>query len=100
MFGLENNGETLLFMLQHFNETMAILILHFHCFGALKIFTDCCIVIIINKITYSKQKMGCFVQIGIFYNIFPTACFPRSFLHGDIQMVYDMISACKWLMKR
>ena len=36
MFGLENRGETLIFMLRHYEETMTILILHFLRFGALK----------------------------------------------------------------
>ena len=31
MFGLENRGETLIFMSHHFDETMTILILHFLC---------------------------------------------------------------------
>ena len=35
MFGLENKGETLIFKLSHFDETMTILILHFLRFGAL-----------------------------------------------------------------
>ena len=39
MFGLENKGETLIFMSRHFNETMTILISHFLRFGALKILT-------------------------------------------------------------
>ena len=39
MFGLENRGETLIFMSRHFNETITILILHFLHFGALKILT-------------------------------------------------------------
>ena len=29
MFGLENRGETLIFMSRHFDETMIILISHF-----------------------------------------------------------------------
>ena len=39
MFGLENRGETLIFMSRHFDKTMIILILHFLRFGALKILT-------------------------------------------------------------
>ena len=37
MFGLENRGKTLIFMLRHFDETMTILISYFLRFGALKI---------------------------------------------------------------
>ena len=37
MSGFENRGETLIFMLRHFDETMTILISHFLRFGALKI---------------------------------------------------------------
>ena len=37
MFGLENRGETLIFMPRHFYKTMIILISHFLHFGALKI---------------------------------------------------------------
>ena len=36
MFSLENRGETLIFMLRHFDETITILISHFLRFGALK----------------------------------------------------------------
>ena len=39
MFGLENRGETLIFMSRHFDQTMTILISHFLRFGALKILT-------------------------------------------------------------
>ena len=37
MFGLENRGETFIFMLPHFDEAMTILISHFLHFSALKI---------------------------------------------------------------
>ena len=37
MFGSENRGETLFFMLRHFDKTMTTLISHFLRFGALKI---------------------------------------------------------------
>ena len=39
MFGLENRGETFIFMSRHFDETMKILISHFLHFGALKSLT-------------------------------------------------------------
>ena len=39
MFGLENKGETLIFMLRHFDKTMTILISYFFRFSALKILT-------------------------------------------------------------
>ena len=56
MFGLENRGETLIFMSRHFDETMTILISHFLHFGALKILTGDYFVLRINQIIYSKQK--------------------------------------------
>ena len=37
MFGLENRGETLIFMSRHFDETMPILIFDFLCFSTLKV---------------------------------------------------------------
>ena len=69
-----NDRETLTFMSRHFNETMTILILHFLHFGALKILTGDYYVLRMNKITYSKQKMGCFIHL--FSSTFPTAYFP------------------------
>ena len=50
MFGLENRGETLIFMSRHFDETMTILISHFLRFGALKILTGDYSVLRINQI--------------------------------------------------
>ena len=58
MFGLENRGETLIFMWRHFDTTMTILISHFLHFGALKILTGDYFVLRINQIIYSKQKNG------------------------------------------
>ena len=57
MFGLENRGETLIFMSRHFDETTTILISHFLRFDALKQLTCDYFVLRINKIIYSKQKM-------------------------------------------
>ena len=57
MFGLENRGETLIFMSRHFDETTTILISHFLRFGAPKKLTGDYFVLRINKIIYSKQKM-------------------------------------------
>ena len=48
MFGSENRGETLIFMLHHFDKTMTVLILHFLRFGALKILTGDYFVLRIN----------------------------------------------------
>ena len=79
MFGLENRGETLIFMSRHFNETMTILISHFLRFGALKILTDDYFVLRINQIIYSKQQ----------FFIFPTAVFPIHFVQGGIQVAYE-----------
>ena len=67
MFGLENRGETLIFMLRHFDKTMTILISHFLRFGALKISTGDYFVLRINQIIYSKQKIGCFIFFPAFF---------------------------------
>ena len=56
MFGLENRGETLIFMSRHFDETMTILISHFLRFGALKILTGDYVVLRINQILYIPNK--------------------------------------------
>ena len=60
MFGLENRGETLIFMSSHFDKTMTILISHFLHFGALKKITGEYLVLRINKMIYSKQKKWMF----------------------------------------
>ena len=92
MFGLENRGETLIFMSKHchfhFDETMTILILHFLHFGALKILTGDYFLLRINQITYCKQKMGCFIHFSIFPSTFPTAVFPIHFVQGGVQVAY------------
>ena len=49
MFGLENSGETLIFMSRHFDEKMTTLISHFLHFGALKILSGDYFVLRINK---------------------------------------------------
>ena len=41
VLGLEDRGETLIFISRHFDETMNILILHFLRFGTLNCFSDC-----------------------------------------------------------
>ena len=56
MFGLENRGETLIFMSRHFDETMTILISLFSDLVALKILTRDYFVLRINQIRFSKQK--------------------------------------------
>ena len=76
MFGLENRGETLNFMLRHFDKTMTILILHFLRFGALKILTGDYFVLRISQIMYSKQKIGCFIHFSIFPALFLQQLFP------------------------
>ena len=88
MFGLENRGETLIFMPHHFDKTMTILISHFLHFGALKILTADYFVLRINKIIYSKQKIGCFIHFSIFPSTFLTADFPIHFVQGGVQMGY------------
>ena len=76
MFGLENRGETLLFMLRHFDETMNILISHLLRFGAIKNFNWWLFVLRINQIIYSKQKIGCFIHFSIFPSTFLQQFFP------------------------
>ena len=62
MFGLENRGETLIFMLRHFDETMTILILYFLRFGAIEILTG----------DFSWQKpWGHFLKTVISSDFFP-----------------------------
>ena len=56
MFGLENRGETLIFMSHHFDETMTILISHFLRFGALKILTGDYFVLRINQVNIFQTK--------------------------------------------
>ena len=69
MFGLENRGKTLIFMSRHFDQTMTILIR-------------------INQIIYFKQKIGRFIQFGIFLSTFPTSVFPINFVQGGVQRAY------------
>ena len=88
MFGLENKGETLIFMLSHSDETITIFISHFLRFGALKILTGDYFELRINQIIYSKQKIGCFIHFSIFPNTFPTAVFPIHFVQGGVQVAY------------
>ena len=83
MFGLENRGETLIFMLCHLGKTMTILISHFLCFGTLKILTGDYFVLRTNQIIYSKQKIGCLIRFSIFPSTFPTAVFPSSNSNSD-----------------
>ena len=90
MFGLENRGETLIFMLRHFDETMAILISHFLRFGELNILTGDYFVLRINQIIYSKQKIGCFIHFSIFPALFLQQFFPFT--------LYKV--AYKWRMDR
>ena len=88
MFGLENRGQTLIFISRHFDETMTILISHFLHFGALKILTADYFVLRINQMVYSKQKIGCFIHFSIFPSTFPTAVFPIHFVQGGVQVTY------------
>ena len=88
MFGLEKRGETLIFMLRHFDETTIILISHFLHFGAIKILTGDYFVLRINQIIYSKQNIGCFIPFYYFPSHFPTAVFPIHFVQGGVQVAY------------
>ena len=92
MFGLENRGETLIFMSRHFDETMTILILHFLRFGALKILTGDYFVLRINQIIYSKQKIRCFIHFSIFPSTFPTAVFPTTLYRVAYEWRMDIIT--------
>ena len=56
MFGLENRGETLIFMSRHFDETMTILIPHFLRFGALTILTCDYFVLRTNQIIAAQSN--------------------------------------------
>ena len=84
MFGLENRGETLIFMSRYFDKTMTILISHFLCCGALKILPGDYFVLRINQMIYSKQKIWCFIHFSIFPSTFPTAVFPIHFVQGGV----------------
>ena len=90
MFGLENRGETLIFMSRHFDETMIILISHFLPFGALKNLTCDYLVLKINKIIYSKLKIDVLFILAflVFFPALPTAHFPIHFVQGGVQMAY------------
>ena len=88
MFGLENRGETFIFMLCHFDETMTILIWHFFCFGALKILTSDYFALRIGRMIYSKPKNGCFIHFNISPSTSPPAVFPIHFVQGGVQMAY------------
>ena len=88
MFRLENRGETLIFMLRHFDKTMTFLILHYLRFGALKILTGDYFVLRMNQIIYSKQKIGYFIHFSIFPSTFPNAVFPIHFVQGGVQVAY------------
>ena len=70
MFGLENRGKTLIFVLHHFDETIIIFILYFLRFGALKFLIGDYLVLRINKIIYYKQKIGYFIHLVFFPALF------------------------------
>ena len=80
MFGLENSGETLIFMPRHFDETMTILI------WCTKILTGDYFVLRINQIIYSKQKIGYF--FFFFPSTFLKAVFPIHFVQGGVQVAH------------
>ena len=76
MFGLENRGQTLIFLSRHFDETMTILISHFLRFGALKSLTGNNFVLWIDQIIHSKQNIGCFFILVFFPALFLQQFFP------------------------
>ena len=92
MSGLENRGETLIFVSRHFDEAMTILILHFLHFGAQKIQLVLILCLIrINKIhvgLISQTKNWMFYLFQYFPSTFPTAYFPHSFVQSGVQMAY------------
>ena len=89
MFGLENRDETLIFILCHFNETMTILISHFLNFGALNILTGDYLVLRINKIIYSKQKLDTLFILVFFPALFLQQISPFTlYVQGGVQMAY------------
>ena len=92
MFGLENRGETLIFMSRHFDETMTILISHFLRVGALKMLTGDYFMLRINQIIYSKQKTGCFIHVSSFPSTFPTAVFSHSLRTGMGRNTYQHVN--------
>ena len=67
MYGLENRGETLIFMSRHFDEIMTILIALFPRFGALKILTGDYFVLRINQIIYIPNKKFEVLFILVFF---------------------------------
>ena len=91
IFGLENRGEKLFFMSRHFDQTMSILTSHLLHFGALKRITGDCFVIRINKMTYSKPNMGCFIN---YFSIFTTLFLQHVFTIHLYRVAY------KWRMEK
>ena len=87
MIGLENRGETLIFMSRHFDETMTILILQSLRFCALTILTGDCNVLRIYKITCSKKENGMFYSFQYF---------SKHFSHSVIFPVHLYRVAYKW----
>ena len=75
-------------------KKMTILILHFLRVRALNIFIYYCFVIRINKIAYSKLKMGCFVQISVFFFFFFATIICPQHVYPD----YLHRVAFKWLL--
>ena len=88
MFGLENRGETLIFMLRRFDKTMTSLISHFFPFWCTKTLIGDYFVLRINYIVYSKQKIGCFIHFSIFPALLLQQCFPIHFVQGGVQVAY------------
>ena len=77
MFGLENRGETLIFMSRHFDETMTIFNSHFLPFGALKILTGDYFVLRINQIIiFQTKKLDVLFILVLFPALFLQQFFP------------------------
>ena len=81
MFGLENRGKTLVFMLRHFDETMTILISYFLRFGALKWLTGDYFVLRINQLIL-QTKNWMFYSFWYFSQHFFYSSFSHSLCTG------------------
>ena len=81
MFGLEKGGEILIFMSRYFDKTMPILILHFLCFGTLKI-TGHYFLLRISQMIYSKQKKIDVLFISAFSQHFSHSIFSPFIYQG------------------
>ena len=124
MFGLENRAQTSLFLLCHIeqkknktnkpkkqkqktktcqNDHFDFAFSSFWCTKTFNWWLSS--VLGINKITYAKQKMKCFIHFSIFTTLFSQHVFPiHLFVHGyrvayKWHMEEVTVLTSKWLMK-